>query len=152
MRNKVRKMAFLLFGSACVLYVFFSRYLYRCLAASIQDCPLLPPPYNEDFVIQPCYLWGVLLVGVIAFWLFLILINRQVNWREYRQLILIAGLGFLLEAMRISGPIHYPEREHNGRLYALYLAAGAAAILIPLLLRFLAEKIRKKKNRSGGNA
>ena len=152
MRDKIRKGLMITFGLVVILYVLFSRRLYVRLFNHNPKGGPLPIPFNEALEIQPAYLWGLLLVGLVAFWLFLLLMSRQLNWEEYRSLILIASVGFLLDALRLIREIFYPPREGTLELYLLYVLAGAAGIGIPLLIRWLEERRRRIDNRDSGSA
>ncbi len=151
MRNRIRKHIFLAYGLICVFYVLFSRTLYNRLYSRYRESWPLPVPYDESLVIQPWFLWGMLAIGIGMFFLFLILIDRYINWNEFRSLVMIAAAGFLLDVVIVRAQILYPPREGNVRLFIQYILCGAVCIGMPLLLRFLGEVRRRRENRINGS-
>ena len=147
MSSRCRKAVFIIYGILGPLYILLSRKVYEEAYARYAENWSLPAPYLSSYQMNPLVLWGLYLPAFIGLVILVLLIDSQLNYREYSVLMLIAWIGFLADVIRLFPKVLATPQELSLFMYLLYFITGTLAVGFLWLIRFLREKRRQRRRR-----
>ncbi len=137
----------MVFGITNILYILLSRTFYEWAYYHDPENWRLPAPVLPTHEMNPLVLWGLFVPEFLALTVLVLLMDKELTHKEYGSMILIAGISFLADLVRLFPKMFSSPPELTVRIYLLYCLTGILLIGGLWMLRVFREKKRERRKR-----